>query len=138
MVNVTFSAKQELLRRKASDSAESGGLTLRIVPGGVEEPVLVPDIRRVEDEVVEHLGMPVLLVARDVVRWLGETIIDCRFTPHGARIRLRPKGPRSSTAESVGCGSDSGAPVEDETGLASRDVGSVRLPSWRLREPADR
>ena len=61
MVNVTLSAKQELLRRKVGEVAESRELTLRIVPGGTDEPVLVPDIRRVEDEA------PVLRGARLVV-----------------------------------------------------------------------
>jgi len=89
MVNVTLGAKEELLRRKADEVEESRELTLRIVPGSTDEPVLVPDIRRVEDEVVEHLGTPVLLVAREVVRWLGETVIDCRCNPQGTRLILR-------------------------------------------------
>jgi len=102
MVNVTLSAKQELLRRKAGEVAESRELTLRIVPGGTDEPVLVPDIRRIEDEVVEHLGTPVLLVARDVVRWLGETVIDCRPNSHSPRFVLRTKRETAPAAQNGG------------------------------------
>jgi hypothetical protein len=102
MVNITLSAKQELLRRKVGEVAESRDLTLRIVPGCSEEPVLVPDIRRVEDEVVEHLGTPVLLVARDVVRWLGETVIDCRPNSHSPRFILRAKREPVSGAQNGG------------------------------------
>jgi len=89
MVNITLSAKQELLRRKADQVRESQHLTLRIVPGGMEEPVLVPDIRRVEDEVVEHRGTSVLLVARDMARMIGEMVIDCRSNLQGTRLVLR-------------------------------------------------
>ena len=100
MVNVTLGAKQELLRRKAGGTPEGGGLTLRIVPGGTDEPVLVPDIRRVEDEVVEHLGTPVLLVSRDVVRMLGERVIDCRSNPQGTRLVLRSDRGTTSAVQS--------------------------------------
>jgi hypothetical protein len=97
MVNVTLDAKQELLRRKVSEISGSQNLTLRIVPGGTGEPVLVPDIRRIGDEVVEHLGTPVLLLARDVVRMLDHSVIDCRADAQGARLVFtgneRPEGP---------------------------------------------
>ena len=115
MVNVTLGAKQELLRRKADQPPESRHLTLRIVPGRLDEPVLLPDIRRVEDEVVEHLGTPVLLVARDMARIIGEMVIDCRPDLQGTRLVLQ--GNRGSTPES-------GIPecAKDDTGSMAREA----------------
>jgi hypothetical protein len=135
MVNVTLGAKQELLRRKADQPPESRHLTLRIVPGGLDEPVLLPDIRRVEDEVVEHLGTPVLLVARDMARIIGEMVIDCRPDLQGTRLVLR--GNRGST-------SGSGIPecAKDDTGSMARETrvaapaafGAAPPPRRRLSE----
>jgi hypothetical protein len=119
MVNVTLGAKQELLRRKAGQIPESRHLTLRIVPGGTDEPVLVPDILRVEDEVVEHLGTPVLLVARDVARMLGEKVIDCRPNLQGTTLVLRSNQGSAAGTEDRGRAEDDTRMVTDETRVAA-------------------
>jgi hypothetical protein len=76
MVAVSERAKELLLERKraANIAAREGGLRVEEKGG---EWVLVADRARSDDQVVEHEGVPVLLVGREVQAVLAGTRVDC-------------------------------------------------------------
>jgi Fe-S cluster assembly iron-binding protein IscA len=86
MVNVTERAKEKLktLRESAIDDP-SVGLRLEPMPSG--QLAVFPDRERADDQVVEHQGAVVLLVAQEIAQRVGNTTID--YEESHARFVLR-------------------------------------------------
>jgi Fe-S cluster assembly iron-binding protein IscA len=85
MLIVTENARQYLKDMLLSHSEDSEiGLRLTVEPP--RQFGLVLDSEGAGDQVVEHEGSKVLLVAPDLVSVLEEVTIDVRDTPEGSRL----------------------------------------------------
>jgi hypothetical protein len=84
MISVTERAKVLLLEMKLNADIRDPGIGLRITREARDRWMLVADHPRSGDQVIEHAGVTILLIGRDVQRTLDGTTVDCIETPDGA------------------------------------------------------
>jgi Fe-S cluster assembly iron-binding protein IscA len=85
MLTVTENARQHLkdMLLSHSDDPEIG---LRLTVDPPREFGLVLDSEGVGDQVVEHEGFKVLIVAPDLASTLNEVVVDIKETPEGSKL----------------------------------------------------
>jgi Fe-S cluster assembly iron-binding protein IscA len=88
MIHVTEKAGQALLESlQANTSEETQGLRLTHVAG--QGYGLALDTERAGDQVVQHQGRKVLLVAETVAEQLEDAILDAVDSPEGPRLSIQ-------------------------------------------------
>ena len=99
MVIVTEGAKQELGRMLASANIDDPEVGLRLVVSATREFSLTLDKKYEDDQVVEHEGAKVLLVAQQLSQAVEGITVDCKETSEGTRLTIS-RGEEPSLEES--------------------------------------
>ncbi|MFC1926872.1 HesB/IscA family protein [Chloroflexota bacterium] len=97
MLTVTDGAKEELQKALLAADSPEPGMGLRLYMAAPNQLDLTLDAEREGDQVVEHEGSKVLLLAQDIGLLLDDVIIDWQDTPEGRGLVLY------RTAGSCGC-----------------------------------
>lgn len=88
MLNVSLEAAEALIHGLAQRDLEEGE-TFRLTYDGTKFDI-VPDAIKVSDKVVEHNGVPVLLIGPEIEIALPNATLDIEQRPGGAHVVLRP------------------------------------------------
>ena len=88
MLNVSLEAAEALINGLAQKDLEPGE-SFRLTFDGTKFDI-VPDNITVQDKVIEHNGVPVLLIGPGVEDTLPDATLDIEQRPGGAHVVLRP------------------------------------------------
>ncbi len=97
MINVTERARQEL-KRILTDSVENWYARLRLLSRGEGRVGLGIDIEMPGDEVVEHEGSGLLVVAQELAASLEGVVLDVEDNGEGTQLVMYEKSPSLSQA----------------------------------------
>jgi hypothetical protein len=88
MLSVSLEAAEALINGLAQKDLEPGE-SFRLTFDGSKFDI-VPDSITVQDKVIEHNGVPVLLIGPGVEDILPDATLDIKQRPEGAHVVLRP------------------------------------------------
>lgn len=98
MVTVTDRARVTL-KGALSRHIDETGIGLRLDVSDDGGLALYPDRAKAGDEIVEHEGDVLLLIADDISRPLAGAMIDVAETPEGDRLVMtKPQAPQNGTS----------------------------------------
>jgi Fe-S cluster assembly iron-binding protein IscA len=86
MINVTDQAKALLVDLRQSADIPASEVGFRLSPASSGQFELFLDMRREGDQVVEHEGATLLIVAGELSPTLAGATMDCFATPEGPRL----------------------------------------------------
>ena len=88
MLNVSLKAAEALIHGLAQRELEEGE-SFRLTFDGSKFDI-VPDTIKVSNKIVEHNGVPVLLIGPEIEVALPNSTLDIEQRPSGAHVVLRP------------------------------------------------
>ena len=88
MLNVSVEAAEALIHGLAQKDLEPGE-SFRLTYDGTRFDI-VPDVIKVSDKIVEHQGVPILLIGPEIEVALPDATLDIEQRPGGAHVVLRP------------------------------------------------
>lgn len=94
MIEITKHARQEL-KKILNDNVDHPQARLRLTSSGGEHLGLGVDIEMPDDQIVEHEGSCVLLVARELADRLAGIILDVQDTGDGPQLVIAEQAAES-------------------------------------------
>jgi Fe-S cluster assembly iron-binding protein IscA len=88
MIGITERAKDVLVDLRQSVEVADPHAALRLAPNTTGQLELSVDVERDGDEVLQHEGAPLLVIAGNVSQGLTGSTIDCTQTPGGVQLTL--------------------------------------------------